>query len=172
MNYQKLKKVSIENGDGVRVSLFVSGCRRHCPKCHNPEAWDFNSGEKFTRRVMMMTLYECEKDGISGLSILGGEPLEKENVRDVALLIQAFRGRFGKSKTIWLYTGFTYEYLLELIGTSTKEHAYWAKVILENIDVLVDGEYVDEKRVPPGSQFYGSSNQRIIHLENGNIVTP
>lgn len=172
MNYQKLKKVSIENGDGVRVSLFVSGCRRHCPKCHNPEAWDFNSGEKFTRQVMMMTLAECEKDGISGLSILGGEPLEKENVRDVALLIRAFRGRFGKSKTIWLYTGFVYEKLALYRRLSTRETAYWVGVILDNIDVLVDGEYVDELRVPPGSQFYGSSNQRIIHLENGHIVTP
>lgn len=172
MNYQKLKKVSIENGDGVRVSLFVSGCRRHCPKCHNPEAWDFDSGEKFTRQVMMMTLDECEKDGISGLSILGGEPLEKENVRDVALLIRAFRGKFGKTKTIWLYTGFNFENLSTYRRISTKEDAYWVGVILDNIDVLVDGEYVDELRIPPGSQFYGSSNQRIIHLENGHIITP
>ena len=136
MNYAEIKKVDIANGPGVRVSLFVSGCRNHCKGCFNPETWDFDYGRPFTR-------------GIQGLSILGGEPAEEENAAILIPFLKRVRAALP-DKDIWLYSGYTYEALRD-------------KEILTLADVLVDGPFLLEQK-DAGLAFRGSRNQRIIDL--------
>lgn len=151
MNYAALKKFDIANGPGVRVSLFVSGCRHHCKNCFNSEAWDFNFGKPFTEKTQQEILAELSKDYISGLSLLGGEPFEPENRPALTELLKEVKARFPK-KQLWCYTGFEFETL--------KENA---KEMLSLIDVLVDGKFIEEKK-SPDLIFRGSSNQRIIDV--------
>lgn len=155
MRYHSIKPVSIENGPGVRVSIFVCGCTIRCKNCHNSEIWDFEAGERFTHDTVEEILNLCDKSWISGLSILGGEPLDKRNCRDIMLLIRRFRERFNQSKSIWLYTGYTYDDVKDI-------------PILKYIDVLVDGPYIDELR-DISLAYRGSSNQRILKLKGGEI---
>lgn len=161
MNYAALKKTDIANGTGVRVSLFVSGCRRHCKECFNSETWDFNFGEKFTDDTMTEIIDALSHDYIEGFSLLGGEPFEKENRETVFEILKTIREKFP-DKTIWCYSGFTFEELLES----------GAGNILELLDVLVDGAFVLEKK-NLSLKFRGSENQRIIDvkktLESGKI---
>lgn len=161
MNYAALKKTDIANGTGVRVSLFVSGCRRHCKECFNSETWDFNFGEKFTDDTMTEIIDALSHDYIEGFSLLGGEPFEKENRETVFEILKTIREKFP-DKTIWCYSGFTFEELLES----------GAGNILELLDVLVDGAFVVEKK-NLSLKFRGSENQRIIDvkktLESGKI---
>lgn len=161
MNYAALKKTDIANGTGVRVSLFVSGCRRHCKECFNSETWDFNFGEKFTDDTMTEIIDALSYDYIEGFSLLGGEPFEKENRETVFEILKTIREKFP-DKTIWCYSGFTFEELLES----------GAGNILELLDVLVDGAFVLEKK-NLSLKFRGSENQRIIDvkktLESGKI---
>lgn len=161
MNYAALKKTDIANGTGVRVSLFVSGCRRHCKECFNSETWDFNFGEKFTDDTMIEIIDALSHDYIEGFSLLGGEPFEKENRETVFEILKTIREKFP-DKTIWCYSGFTFEELLES----------GAGNILELLDVLVDGAFVLEKK-NLSLKFRGSENQRIIDvkktLESGKI---
>lgn len=161
MNYAALKKTDIANGTGVRVSLFVSGCRRHCKECFNSETWDFNFGEKFTNDTMTEIIDALSHDYIEGFSLLGGEPFEKENRETVFEILKIIREKFP-DKTIWCYSGFTFEELLES----------GAGNILELLDVLVDGAFVLEKK-NLSLKFRGSENQRIIDvkktLESGKI---
>lgn len=161
MNYAALKKTDIANGTGVRVSLFVSGCRRHCKECFNSETWDFNFGEKFTDDTMTEIIDALSHDYIEGFSLLGGEPFEKENRETVFEILKIIREKFP-DKTIWCYSGFTFEELLES----------GAGNILELLDVLVDGAFVLEKK-NLSLKFRGSENQRIIDvkktLESGKI---
>lgn len=161
MNYAALKKTDIANGMGVRVSLFVSGCRRHCKECFNSETWDFNFGEKFTDDTMTEIIDALSHDYIEGFSLLGGEPFEKENRETVFEILKIIREKFP-DKTIWCYSGFTFEELLES----------GAGNILELLDVLVDGAFVLEKK-NLSLKFRGSENQRIIDvkktLESGKI---
>ena len=152
MNYGTIKKTDVANGPGVRVSLFVSGCRNHCKGCFNPETWDFSYGAPFTRENEDEIMAALRPSWIQGLSILGGEPTEEEN--EAALI--PFLERVWKElpdKDIWLYSGNTYE---ELRG----------RRILELVDVLVDGPFVLEQK-DAGLAFRGSRNQRILHLEKG-----
>lgn len=161
MNYAALKKTDIANGTGVRVSLFVSGCRRHCKECFNSETWDFNFGEKFTDDTMTEIIDALSHDYIEGFSLLGGEPFEKENRETVFEILKTIREKFP-DKTIWCYSGFTFEELLES----------GAGNILDLLDVLVDGAFVLEKK-NLSLKFRGSENQRIIDvkktLESGKI---
>lgn len=162
MNYAALKKFDIANGPGVRVSLFVSGCRHHCKNCFNREAWDFDFGKPFTKQTEEEILAELNKDYIKGLSLLGGEPFEPENRAELTQLLKRVREKYPE-KTVWCYTGFEFEKLTDPT----------AKAMLSLIDVLVDGKFVEELK-SPDLIFRGSSNQRIIDvkksLEAGEVI--
>jgi len=152
MNYGKIKKVDIANGPGVRVSLFVSGCRNHCPGCFNPETWDFDYGQPFTRKTEKEIIKALRLSWIQGLSILGGDPMEPENQRALLPLLKRIRA-FLPEKDVWLYTG----YCLEDVSSSP---------LLPYVDVIVDGPFIEaEKDI--SLAFRGSRNQRIIHLRKG-----
>ncbi len=163
MNYAALKKFDIANGPGVRVSLFVSGCRHRCKNCFNSEAWDFSYGNPFTSDVENEILTELGKDYIMGLSLLGGEPFEPENRAALTDLLEKAKQKYPE-KQVWCYTGFQFE---ELLKQET------AKEMLKYIDVLVDGKFVEELK-SADLIFRGSSNQRIIDvkksLEAGSVV--
>ena len=158
MNYAKIKPVDIANGEGVRVSLFVSGCSHHCNGCFNSELWNYDAGEEMTTETLGKLLELCSKSYVSGLSLLGGEPLDPKNI-----LVLQYTCRFIKDKlphkTIWCYTGYDWERVKHLD-------------IMKYIDVLVDGRFVQELK-DPRLQFRGSSNQRIIDvkksLESGRV---
>ena len=149
MNYAEIKKVDIANGPGVRVSLFVSGCRNHCTRCFNPETWDFDYGRPFTRATEDEIIEALRPSWIQGLSILGGEPTEEENAVVLIPFLKRVRAALP-DKDIWLYSGYTYEVLQD-------------KEILTLADVLVDGPFLLELK-DAGLAFRGSRNQRIIDL--------
>ena len=155
MNYAAIKKNDIANGVGVRVSLFVSGCRHHCKNCFNKEAWDFDYGALFTEDVITELIDAADHDYINGLSLLGGEPFEPENREGLIELIKRFKEVYP-DKDVWCYTGFTFEELNSM-GKS-------AKALLELIDVLVDGRFIEELK-NLALLFRGSSNQRIIDVK-------
>ena len=150
MNYAKIKNVDVANGEGVRVSLFVSGCTHHCKGCFNAELWNFDAGEAFSFHTIRHILDLCSHDYISGLSLLGGEPLDPMNVQRVTDLCYLFKKYFPQ-KTIWCYTGYEWETIKNL-------------PILKHIDVLVDGKFVQDL-ADPRLKFRGSSNQRIIDVQ-------
>lgn len=152
MNIAKINPCDIANGPGVRVSVFVSGCRRHCPGCHNEQAWDFGYGEPYTDATREYILALLEPDYIEGITILGGEPFEEENEPEVAELLWDVVNKTQKS--VWVYTGYTLEELMHLDGISS---------ILTAADVLVDGEYREDER-DVSLKFRGSRNQRIIDM--------
>ena len=157
MKYAKIKKCDVSNGPGVRVSLFVSGCNRHCKGCFNEEAWDFEYGDDFTNKEIDEIINFLEPSYISGLSILGGEPLELINQKGILPLLKKVQEIYKNKKTIWLYTGYTYEDILKMPNQEIKE-------ILKLIDVLVDGEFKEDLK-DPLLYFRGSSNQRIIDIK-------
>ena len=152
MYYGHIKKTDIANGTGVRVSLFVSGCRRHCKDCFNSETWDFCYGNEFTDDTMNEIITAMDKEYIKGFSLLGGEPFEKENRVAVQYILKTIKEHFP-NKTVWCYSGFTFE---ELVGE--------CEDILKYIDVLVDGAFVAEKKNLK-LKFRGSENQRIINVK-------
>lgn len=168
MNYGEIKNCDIANGIGVRISLFVSGCTHHCKNCFNPETWDFAYGEEFNHDVEDKIISMLEPDYISGLTILGGEPFEPANQAALISFIKRVRNKYP-SKNIWMYSGYTFE---ELTGESRARCEYTDE-ILSNIDVLVDGEFVEEKKKIT-LKFRGSENQRVIDvkksLEKGEII--
>ena len=159
MNYGNIKKYDIANGPGVRVSLFVSGCRHHCKGCFNSETWNFNYGEPFTEETVQEIMKALTPSYISGLTVLGGEPFEPENQPEVAKLLRRVREKFP-SKDIWCYTGYLYDVDLKAGG---RVYTPVTDEMLSYIDVLVDGEFIEEQK-DVSLQFRGSSNQRIIHL--------
>lgn len=150
MNYASINKTDIANGPGVRVSLFVSGCRRHCQGCFNPQAWDFQYGIPFTQAAEQELLQALSPGYIAGLSILGGEPAEPENYAEVSRLCRLVKETYPE-KSIWVYTGFRYEDLEE-------------SVAMRYIDVLVDGQFVESQKDLTLS-FRGSKNQRLIDAQ-------
>jgi anaerobic ribonucleoside-triphosphate reductase activating protein len=164
VNYATIKPYDIANGPGVRVSLFISGCRRKCPGCFNEEAWDFGYGQKFTDETMVDILKQLESDNISGLSILGGDPLEPENINNVtAICVTAklhMRNNNLSDKSIWLWSGYSWNDVKDL-------------EVMRHIDVMVDGPFIQSKK-NLSLAFRGSSNQRIIDvqksLEAGEVV--
>ena len=161
MNYAVIKKNDVANGPGVRVSLFVSGCRHRCPECFNSEAWDFEYGKPFDDEVIKEILDACDRPFIDGLSILGGEPLECENQGGVYTLLREFRSRFPQ-KSVWCYTGFELD--TELCGGGSRADTPILSEILSLVDVLVDGRFVPSMR-DLSLRFRGSSNQRIIDMK-------
>lgn len=160
MNYSLIRKCDIANGPGVRISLFVSGCTHHCPGCFQPETWDFNYGERFTKQTQEKILELLKPDYISGLTILGGEPMESKNILGVCELISQVK-RFYPDKTVWLYSGYTFEQLSRPTSSVTTNIIIYN--IMRRLDILVDGPFIEEKK-DLRLKFCGSSNQRLIDL--------
>ncbi len=158
MNYGEIKKNDIANGIGVRVSLFVSGCTHRCKNCFNQQTWDFNFGKPFTEETEEEIINALLPEWVDGLTVLGGEPFEPSNQRALLPFIKKVRKVLPK-KTIWFYSGYTYE---ELTGES-RARCEITDEILSYTDVLVDGEFVEEKK-NISLQFRGSENQRIIDV--------
>ena len=163
MNYASIRTCDIANGEGVRVTLFVSGCTHHCKGCFNPDQWDFNYGEPFTREVEDRILGLLDQSFISGLSILGGEPMEPSNQRTLVPFLRRFREKFGDTKTLWVYTGCVLDTETFNLQPSTFNLEGTTQEFLRMIDVLVDGPFVEELK-DISLQFRGSSNQRILNL--------
>lgn len=159
MRYGEIKLCDIANGEGVRTSLFVSGCTHHCPGCFNEETWDFSYGDELTDGVADRLVESLEPDYIAGLTVLGGEPMEPANQPAVADLLERVRARFPK-KSIWLYTGDTLE---ELLTEGSSRRTPDTDRLLACVDVLVDGPYVRELK-DVTLRFAGSRNQRVIDL--------
>ena len=149
MYYGRINKTDTANGTGVRVSLFVSGCRNRCKGCFQPETWDFNYGEEFTLKTFIEIDNALDPDYIDGLTILGGDPFEPENIEIVTAICESLKST-QPDKTIWIYTGYKYEKLKDL-------------EIMRYIDVLVDGPFIEGLK-DISLQFRGSSNQRIINI--------
>ena len=159
MNYAAIKFADIANGPGVRTTLFVSGCRNHCPFCFNPDTWAFDFGEPFTPEVEERILASLEPAYVAGLTLLGGEPLEPENQPALVALLRRMREHFP-GKSVWCFTGFTWEELQEETCRAATENL---EPLLELVDVLVDGRFVQDLK-DITLRFRGSSNQRIIDL--------
>ncbi len=151
MKYNKIRKMDIADGPGVRVSIFMQGCAFNCQNCFNPETHDFNGGKEFTEETINRVLELCENEHIDGLSILGGEPMHPQNIDGTARLAKAFKEKFP-NKTVWAWSGFSFDKDLK------------DKEALKYVDVLVDGQYVDALRNPT-LKWKGSSNQRVIDVQ-------
>ena len=159
MRYNKIRKMDISNGPGVRVSIFFQGCAFHCKNCFNPETWDFDKGLEFDDSVIDEIIELCGKSHIQGLSILGGEPMHPKNIKGTIQLAKRFKEAYP-DKNIWSWSGFLFDQVID-------------KEVFDYIDVLVDGQFVDELR-NPNLKWRGSSNQRVIDvkktIKKGDIV--
>ncbi len=167
MNYGEIKKYDIANGHGIRVSLFVSGCTHHCKNCFNQATWDFIYGKPFTMENEEEILKALKPDYITGLTLIGGEPMEASNQRALLPFVKRVREAYP-NKDIWCYTGYVYEELL----IESRARCEATDELLSLIDVLVDGPYIEAKR-NISLKFRGSENQRIIDLNKSskdNIV--
>ncbi len=162
MNYSAIKTSDIANGEGVRVSLFVSGCTHHCKGCFNEGTWDFAAGEPFDEAAKEKILSALSSDYVDGLTLLGGEPFEPENQRALAPFIREVRGRFP-DKTIWAYTGCTYE--RDLLAEGSRWRTEVTDDLLSCIDILVDGPFIEAQK-DISLRFRGSTNQRILDLKS------
>ncbi len=160
MNYADIKRIDVANGEGVRVSVFVSGCNHHCKGCFNECAWDFNYGNKFTEKQEEEVLKDLDHDYISGLTLLGGEPLEPANQAGLLPLVKKAKEKFPDKK-IWCYTGFDFE--KDVVGKMAKQ-SDTTKELLKYIDVVVDGKFEEDKK-DLKLKFRGSSNQRILDVQ-------
>lgn len=179
MRYAQIRSMDISNGEGVGVSLFVQGCPFHCKNCFNSETWDFNGGKEWTEKTKNKFMELIDRQYIRRISILGGEPLHKNNLSEVLSLVKEIREKFP-DKTIWLYTGYSIE---DIVNFNTNSYSvvqqyfdidnFIRKDILIYIDVLVDGEYIDEQK-DLTLKFRGSKNQRVIDvqqtLKQGKVV--
>ncbi len=150
MRYNKIRKMDISDGPGVRVSIFLQGCPFHCEGCFNESTWDYKLGTPFTNDTIETVLELCKEDYIEGLSILGGEPLYGVNIEATTMLAKAFKEKFP-NKTLWVWTGNTYEEIKSLD-------------VFNYIDVLVDGRFILSLKNPM-LRFCGSSNQRVIDIK-------
>lgn len=160
MNYAEIKKYDIANGPGVRVSLFVSGCRHHCKECFNQIAWDFNYGKEFTKEVEDEILEALAPDYIEGITLLGGEPFEAENQRGLLPFLKRVRATYP-NKTIWAFSGFRLDD--ELLQPS-RGRCEVTDEMLSLIDTIVDGRFILEQK-DISLRFRGSKNQRIIDVK-------
>ena len=160
MRYNKIRKMDIADGPGIRVSIFMQGCTFNCKNCFNQETHDFSGGKEFTDDTINEVLNLCDNDTIKGLSILGGEPLHPHNIEGTTKLAKEFKEKFP-NKNLWIWTGFSFDKDLK------------DKEVLNYVDVLVDGQYEDELH-DPKLKWKGSSNQRVIDvpesLKEGKII--
>ena len=160
MNYATIKKRDIANGAGVRVSLFVSGCTHKCKNCFNKETWDFNYGDKFTDETVNNILDMLSPSFVNGLSLLGGEPFELKNQKELTKFLRVVKEKYPH-KDIWCYTGYLMdEHLLK----ESRARCEYTDEMLSYIDVLVDGPYIEEEK-DISLQFRGSKNQRVIDVK-------
>ena len=162
MYFGAIKKNDIANGEGIRTTLFVSGCRNKCKNCFNPETWNFEYGSMFTREIAEEILNTFTSPFVAGLTVLGGEPMEPENQKDLLPFIREFKQKYP-NKTLWLYTGNLYEELTSGVGNHFK-CIEETEELLSYIDILVDGRYEEDKK-SLGIRFRGSTNQRIIDMK-------
>ena len=156
MNYIGIETCSLTNGEGIRVVLWVSGCSHHCPNCQNPDTWDPSAGQLYNGDAYLKIKEAVSREGrdlISGLTLSGGDPMYPANRPAIFSLCRMFRTDFGDSKTIWLYTGYTMDEIRD-------------DPILDLVDVVVDGEYIEEQR-NVNRQWCGSENQRVWRKKNG-----
>ena len=151
MRYNKIRKMDISDGPGVRVSIFMQGCAFNCEKCFNPETHDFKGGKEFNDETINRVLKLCENENIEGLSILGGEPMHPQNIEGTTKLAKAFKEKFP-NKNIWAWTGFQFDKNLK----DTE--------VVKYLDVLVDGQYIDALHNPT-LHWKGSANQRVIDVQ-------
>lgn len=160
MKYADIKELDIQDGEGARVSIYVSGCHFHCKGCHNKEAWDFNYGKEFTEKEIDYIIDLMDNDYISGLSILGGEPLELVNQKGLVPLVNKIKEKLP-NKNIWCYTGYDFE-------KDVLEDMYikydFTRELLNKIDIMVDGQFIQEKNLTD-LKFRGSYNQRKIDVQ-------
>lgn len=160
MNYADIKTVDIQDGTGIRVSLYVSGCHFHCKGCHNQEAWDFNYGKKFDDSTIDYILELLDHSYIVGLSLLGGEPMELVNQQELQKLVKRVKEKFP-NKTIWCYTGYDFEN--DIMNDMYGKHDF-TKNMLKYIDIMVDGQFIEDKKLVD-LKFRGSTNQRKIDVQ-------
>lgn len=172
MNYIKITKNDIANGEGVRVVLWLSGCSHNCKGCHNPQTHNPKSGTLFDEKVKKELFKSLEKTYVSGITFSGGDPLNNNNLQEVLNLIKEIR-QIAPNKTIWLYTGYTWEEIMkyEFGSEYIKDDnvGYWncdalRQIIVSKCDVLVDGRYEEDKR-DITLRWRGSSNQRVIDIQ-------
>ena len=154
MNYHNIVHNDMLNGDGIRVTLFVSGCTLRCKNCQNPETWDFGGGIEFDQSAKQEIFDELQKPYISGITLTGGHPFEPQNIKEITELCKEIKSRFPQ-KTIWAYTGYTYE--------KVKDYK-----VLDFVDVLVDGNYQDNLR-DISLKWRGSKNQRVIDVKQSKL---
>lgn len=169
MNYCNIKFHAIEDGIGCRTVLFVSGCRHHCKGCFQPQTWNFDYGEPYTDETESVIIDSLADKYVSGITLLGGEPFEPENQAELRGLVERIKTIYP-DKDIWAYSGYTFE---ELVSDKSSCHTSDTMPMLNCIDVLVDGEFI-ESRMSKMLPFRGSDNQRIIDvqksLQNNDIV--
>ena len=174
MNYHNITYPDQNNGDGLRVVLWLSGCSHHCVGCQNPQTWDCNSGILFDQDAKEELFRELNRDYISGLTLSGGDPLYENNLNEVLNLVNEIRVSFPQ-KTIWLYTGYTWEPIMNHVSSVTDDFDYieetyidglyeQRKDIIKQCNVLVDGRYIDSQR-DITLKWRGSSNQRVIDIQ-------
>ncbi len=162
MNYAEIKWTDIANGEGVRISLFVSGCTHHCKNCFNEIAWDFSYGKPFDEEISTRILNGLGQSFIAGLSLLGGEPMEPVNQKALLPFVRQVKEKYPK-KNIWCYTGYTFNPATGLLNES-RANTEETKELLSLFDVLVDGPFVEElKKIT--LKFRGSSNQRVLDIK-------
>ena len=170
MNYGEIKNCDIANGEGIRVTLFVSGCTNHCENCFQPQTWDFDYGKSFDKAAADKIIEMLRPDYINGLTLLGGEPFEPRNQRELVPFLHRVRETYPK-KTIWAFSGFTLDD--ELLKDGSYPRCEVTDEMLSLVDVLVDGRYV-ERLHDISLRFRGSSNQRLIDMnetrKEGKIV--
>lgn len=153
MYYSKIKFNDVANGPGLRLSLFTSGCTHHCIGCFQPETWDFKNGEPFTLETQKYIIEKSKNKYIAGLSLLGGDPLD--NVDGILSLLKEYRQVFGTTKTIWLWTGYTFD---EVLKDELKSK------VLPYIDVIIDGQFIEDCK-DITLKYKGSTNQRVIDVK-------
>lgn len=168
MRYASIRSLDISNGEGVGVSLFVQGCPFHCKNCFNSDTWDFNGGKEWTEKTKNKFMEFIDRPYIKRVSFLGGECLAEQNLDEVLKLVQEIRISFPE-KNIWLYTGFEWERIMyplvtDILDPIRDKIIETRKEIIKNVDVLVDGEYIDEQR-DITLKFRGSKNQRVIDVK-------
>lgn len=151
MRYNLVRKMDISNGPGVRVSVFMQGCEFHCKNCFNAETWDFKGGKEFTDETIEAIINLCKQEHITGLSILGGEPMHPVNIDGTTELARVFKEECPE-KNLWIWTGYLFDKDLK------------GKEVLNYADVIVDGQYVDDLH-DPTLKWKGSSNQRVIDVK-------
>lgn len=153
MNYHDIEKCSLTNGDGIRIVLWVSGCNHYCKGCQNPITWDPNDGKEFGYEEMREIIDRMDKDYCDGITLSGGDPMYPGNREDILNLAKYLKNKYGDSKTIWMYTGYTMDEIKN-------------EPILQYVDVVVDGPYIEEQR-NINRQWCGSENQRIWRKKDG-----